>query len=78
LYPEAVQSLKKATQLDPDNFRAVEALERAKEGAKRREIALKRQEDEQRRSDDEPVRAREKNSNLVAAPPSLKQPAKQN
>lgn len=78
LYPEAVQSLKKATQLDPDNFRAIEALERAQEGAKRREIALKRQEEEQRRLDPNSNRARDKNSNLVAAPPSLTQPAKQN
>lgn len=78
LYPEAVQSLKKATQLDPDNFRAIEALERAQEGAKRREIALKRQEEEQRRLDPASNRAREQNSNLVAAPPSLAPSTKQN
>jgi tetratricopeptide (TPR) repeat protein len=43
-YAESVRSLEKALALNPDNFPALDLLERAKSGRERREAFLKRQE----------------------------------
>jgi hypothetical protein len=44
-YQEAVNALQKATDLDPDHFRAFEALDKAKEGLKRVQAEQKHQEE---------------------------------
>jgi tetratricopeptide (TPR) repeat protein len=44
-YQEAVTAFQKALDLDPDNYRAVEALDKAKEGAERIKVLQKRQEE---------------------------------
>lgn len=74
-YPEAAQALKKATQLDPDNYRAVEAYDRAREGVRRRDLAIKKQEEELRRQNPDaatPARPRSASGNIV---PTLPIPA---
>lgn len=44
-YADSVRSLEKALAINPDNFPAVDLLERAKSGRERREAFLKRQEE---------------------------------
>jgi tetratricopeptide (TPR) repeat protein len=44
-YQEAVTALQKAIELDPDNYRAVEELDKAKAGAERIKVLQKRQEE---------------------------------
>ena len=44
-YNEAVSAFSKSLEIDPDNYRAEEALEEAREGVKRIKVGKKHQED---------------------------------
>ena len=65
-YEEAVAALKKAAEMSPDDYRAAEALEKAKEGLKRREAFLKRL--EERIKKEEAALKKKDNSNVAPTP----------
>lgn len=67
-YQEAVAALEKANAIDADNYRASEALEKAREGLKRREAILKRQEEALRRQEE--AEEEQQNSALASTIPS--------
>lgn len=71
-YQEAVAALAKASEIDAENYRASEALEKARQGLKRREAMLRRQEEALRRQEEEELEQEEleqQNSNLAVTTP---------
>lgn len=69
-YQEAVAALGKATAIDADNYRASEALEKAREGLRRREAALKRQEEAFRRQMEAALQQETTNAASTSASPT--------
>ncbi|HVF51737.1 MAG TPA: tetratricopeptide repeat protein [Pyrinomonadaceae bacterium] len=62
-YREAVAALNKSLDLDPDDYRAAEALDKAKAGLARREAFLKQQEKLDKRGKEKPKKTDNKNAN---------------
>jgi tetratricopeptide (TPR) repeat protein len=74
LYDEAASAFQKCIDIDPDNYRAQDALEQAREGAKRIKTAKKYQEDQLKKKQDEEQKKEQGSSNTGSTPPKAKQP----
>ncbi len=73
-YQEAVAAFQKAIDLDPDNYRALEALDKAKEGAERIKVLQKRQEELLKKEAAKRANANGSNSNVPSAPAPVQLP----
>jgi tetratricopeptide (TPR) repeat protein len=73
-YDEAASALQKCIDIDPENYRAQDALEQAREGAKRIKTAKKYQEDQLQKMQDEEQKKEQGPGSTGSTPPKAKQP----